>query len=137
MTDDEPDTPRTYDNGGGDHQHPGPYRGADPAQQDLFRRLARLEERDDAREIAIVKMTSSNRTWRWLATICLPIVFLGLISLLGYSVSRIEDSALRAGRQEATSDELKGRVLLLEGYIHELLRHAGLSARGTVAVGAP
>lgn len=133
MTEDD-DTPRTHN---GDHQHSGPYRGLDPWQQDIFRRLARTEERDDAREIAMVRMVSSNRTWRWIASICIPIVFAGLISLLAYSVSRIEDSALRAGRQETTSDDLKGRVLLLEGYIHELLRHAGLNPRGTVAVGAP
>lgn len=138
MTDDYNDdnTPRTYDNGG-EHQHSGPYRSVDPAQQDLFRRLARLEERDDAREVAMVSLASSNRTWRWIAGICLPLVFAGLLSLLAYSVDRLEASALRAGRQEAMGDELKGRVLLLEGYIHELLRHAGLNPRGVVAVTGP
>lgn len=136
MTDDDnEDTPRTQ--GNSDHQNSGPYRGLDPAQQDLYRRMERLEGRDEARELAMVAEASSNRTWRWIAGICLPIVFAGLISLLAYSVSRIEDSALRSGRQEATSDELKSRVLLLEGYIHELLRHAGIDTRGTVAVGGP
>jgi hypothetical protein len=134
--DDQPDdTPRTY-NSGGEH-HGDPYRGADPAMQDLYRRMHRLEERDGERELAMVAEASSNRTWRWIAGICLPIVFAGLISLLAYSVSRIEASAMRAGRQEATSDELRGRVLLLEGYIHELLRRAGLDQNRTVAVDGP
>lgn len=137
MTDDGPDdTPRTHSNG--DHQHSGPYRGLDPAQQDMFRRLARLEERDDTREIAVVRLTSSNRTWRWIAGICLPVVFAGLGAILAYSVERLETSALRAGKQEATSDELKGRVNLLESYIHELLRHAGLTGKPiSISLGGP
>jgi hypothetical protein len=127
MIDDESDdTPRTYDNGGG-QQHSGPYRGLDPAQQDLYRRMERLEARDEDREKTVISLTSSRRTSRWAGGVGIPLVFAAMLALVGYAVGQISTSAEHVGETKAEIRALSKLIDLLEVEVAELRHHAGIA----------
>jgi hypothetical protein len=96
---------------------------ADPVEQDLQLRVRSLEE--------------SRRAWRWIAGITLPVLLVAMTTVQLWMIDRVSTSERAAGRSEATTESIQFRLNLLEGYVHELLRHAGLISRGTVAVGGP
>ncbi len=139
MTDDDPndDTPRTYDNGG--HQQSGPYRGLDPAQADLYRRMERLEARDEARERVQAETASSLRIWKWALGVAAPVVLAAAFGIAGYAVGQIASSAEHVGETKAEIRALSKLIDILQSEVFELRRHAGLDPdpRGTVALGGP
>jgi hypothetical protein len=128
MTDDDgpDDTPRTYDNGGG-HQHSGPYRGLDPWQQDMFRRLDTLEGDAAAQRTESALAAASRRTWRWIAGFAVPVLLGGMLALVGYAVGQISTSAEHVGETKAEIRALSKLIDLLEVEVAELRRHAGIA----------
>jgi hypothetical protein len=132
VTDDDPDdTPRTYADG--EQHHSGAYRGLDPMQLELLKRLDRLDRVEHAVELmdrAWAVLTASRRFWGWAAGIGVPALIAGAFALLMASHSEASTSAERVGRTEARLDAAFKLIDLLEGEVSELRRHAGLDKQG-------
>lgn len=130
MTDDDTnDTPRTYDNGEHIRDHSGPYRGLDPWQQDMFRRLDTLERdaADQRTERALA--AASRRNWRWVIGFAVPVLLAGMLGLVGYAVGQISTSAEHVGETKAEIRALGKLIDLLEADVAELRRHAGIDRK--------
>jgi hypothetical protein len=122
------DTPPTH-TGNGEHQHSGPYRGADPAQQDLYRRMERLEARDETREMDVASLTASRRFWKWTAGLGIPALLSAAFVLLLYSADKVSASAEHVGETRAEIRALSKLIDLLTAEVAELRRHAGLDSK--------
>jgi len=139
VTDDDPDnTPRTYLEG--EQHHSGAYRGLDPMQVELLKRLDRtdrLEHTVGLMDRDVASLTASRRFWGWAAGLGIPALLGAAFSVLLWSADRVSASAERVGRSEARLDALGKLIDMLAGEVAELRRHAGLPTRGTVAVTGP
>lgn len=128
MTDDDPDnTPRTYIEG--EQHHTGPYRGLDPMQAELLRRLDRLDRVEHTVELmdrAWAVLTASRRFWGWAAGIGVPALIAGAFALLAASHNEASASAERVGRTEARIEGQAELIKLLQQEVIELRRRAGL-----------
>jgi hypothetical protein len=108
-----------------------------PVADVIDQRIEKLDARLDAQQLDIASLLASRRAWRWIAGITLPVLLVAMTTVQLWMIDRVSTSERAAGRSEATTESIQFRLNLLEGYVHELLRHAGLDARGTVAVGGP
>ena len=140
MTDDDPDnTPRTYLDG--EQHHSGAYRGLDPMQVELIKRLDRQDRIDHTvglmdRDVA--SLTASRRFWGWAAGLGVPALLGAAFTVLLWSADRVSASAERVGRTEARLDSAFKLIDLLEAEVSELRRHAGLTGKPvTISQGEP
>ena len=132
IEDDNEDTPRTHN---GDNQESEPYRGLDPAQKDLYRRMQRLEERDEARERVQTETASSLRIWKWALGVAAPVVLAAAFGIAGYAVGQIASSAEHVGETRAEIKALSKLIDLLVTEVAELRRHAGLDRKPITITG--
>lgn len=130
MTDDDPDdnTPR---------ERPATYSERIARLDNFEQRMQRLADRDEEQQLDIASLLASRRSWRWIAGLGIPVLLTSIVVVMLWAVDRSSVSAERTGRAEATMESLLFRLNLLEGYVHELLRHAGLAGKPLSIVQTP
>jgi hypothetical protein len=142
MTDDDQhdNTPREYQVSNSErHAHYAHYPPGTPIVDAVAvdQRIDNLETRVEEQRLDIASLLASRRAWRWIAGICLPMLLAAVTTVQLWAIDRVSTSERATGRSEATIEAIQFRLNLLEGYVHELLRHADIDPHGTVAVTGP
>lgn len=83
-----------------------------------------LGDRLKVLEAEVASLSSSRKFWRWIAGLGLP----SLAAILLYTAEKVTSGAEHTGKSDATMDIMQSRINLMESYIHELQRHAGMTS---------
>jgi len=89
----------------------------------------RLEGAREEQRLDIASLLASRRSWRWISGIGLPVLLASFVTVMLWTIDRVSNERARGGAVRGHDRIDPVQAQLLESYVHELLRHAGIDGK--------